>query len=320
MFDFRLNHILQLQYDGAFAQIKKGFVSKDVYVLADNCLIALGRPNSVQVCISNWEVSVLETYEEWGIEDVEAITEIKENSLVNELLRYVLMSVKFYLKIEPYATEYMLSTLKTKLNEKLKHFNIRIEDNANTLVLTHESKIVTLEVVIEYLYNNVNKDNFSKVFTSSAYIANKGDRLKTEGDLAYAKRLAALNRYEDALPIFLDELKKAEKDSMYYTELAMYIGEAFYHTDNLKSSGAYYKKCNLDYIKDHNDYYLRLGHSILDDKMKDYGELSKIYYRGCLNANYKKSHKEQFDAAYIKLKDQYKEYENMCVKIGKKNS
>ena len=78
-----------------------------------------------------------------------------------------------------------------------------------------------------------------------------------------------------------------------------------------------YKKCNKEFVRDLNDLYLRIGHSLLDDKMKEYGRYSKIYFRGIINENYKNANVQDWVDAKNKVSEQYEEYESMCVKVGR---
>ena len=65
------------------------------------------------------------------------------------------------------------------------------------------------------------------------------------------------------------------------------------------------------------EYYLRLGHSIAANNMKNSGELYRVLYMGRLNPNIVAKDPEEYERIEKKIGPKYAEYEAMCRKVGK---
>ncbi|MBR5406054.1 MAG: hypothetical protein IK111_00285, partial [Lachnospiraceae bacterium] len=70
------------------------------------------------------------------------------------------------------------------------------------------------------------------------------------------------------------------------------------------------------YIQDIRDYYIRLGHSLLDDKAGLRGNLIKMYYRSMLNSAYKKSIAGDYDKLVEQVEPIYAAHEAECEAAG----
>lgn len=304
MIYFSLSNSLQMQYDGLMTNQRGVFVSKEIYLLDGNMLIALGRPYSVGISVGDGVISEERSYEDWdGIREIEASNPpvISEELFMGELMRYVLMSLRRVLKVEPYADEFMLSVLRGKLNDKLKYYDSSTGAGEGSFSFMHKGKSVSLE------------DMLKIVSEPSLY----GEALK-DMDFAYSARLMGLNRYDEALRLYKAAGEKVDDRSIIGTEINMALGEIYYFLDDLKESARCYKRCDRRYIKDMRDYRIRLGHSLLDGTTGDKEEEIKMYYRGLLNPTYKKSVAEEYERIEPLVKPSYEKYEKYCIDAAKK--
>jgi tetratricopeptide (TPR) repeat protein len=294
----KLNHSLQLQFDGLFSKLAGDFVSKEVYLLEGDDLTALGRPYSIRINLLDGAKDNDREYELWEDINEDELPEIAEDTLQNDVLKYVLMQLRLFYDIKPVADEYMRSVLRGKLNEKLKFYDTVAVDES-VASFTIEGERATIGSVIK------------RVADDSII-----DDILQDTDLDYAKRLMSQLRYDEALDQFLPLVARVKPGSMFDTELNMYIGEIYYHIHESAKALEYYGLCNPKYITDMRDFHIRIGHCLLDDKAGLRSGLIKMYYRCILNPTYKKSISDRYD----RLKDQvdpiYEDHEAKCEEAG----
>ena len=328
MIYFSLSNSLQLQYDGLLTKLKGNFVSKEVYLLDGNALTALGRPFSVCISLKDGEISEVRAFEQWhGIESImnSDLPMIMEGTLMGELMRYLLMRLRRVLQIEPYANEHMLSVLRAKLNDKFKYYNVYLVRNET---LVSDMRLNGAQGTAENVLRVVSEPSLT------------GEALK-DMDLSYMARLMGLCRYEEAAALYEEALSRVDVSSIIGTELAICLAETYYFMDRYEDSAAWYLKCDGRYIKNKDDYKLRLGHSLMAieyikgtaEEGKEHKEVNKIgeghesgeininaafitYYKGILNPTYIKYNREKYDKAEASVKLVYDEYRDECIKMA----
>ncbi|MCR5420108.1 MAG: hypothetical protein K6E98_03785 [Lachnospiraceae bacterium] len=303
MIYFRLSSSLQLQYDGALRKLKGTFVSKEVYLLSNDELTALGRPYSLVISLKDASLSETKSYERWeGIEEIlnEDIPAIKEGTLMGEFMRFLLMRLRRVLKLEPYADEYMLSVLEGKLNERVKYYDIYIDKDSSEMTS------------IRYKGNDTDIETVLKIISEPS----DAEEALKDIDLMYASRLMGLNRYEEALKLFKEALSSVSGDSMMATEFNLKLGEIYFFLEDKEAAIKSYKLCDKCYIKDIKDYYIRVGHLLLDDKEEN-GLKLREYYKGILNPTYGKYKGDEYKDIVAYAKPLYPEYEEKCLAAGK---
>ena len=77
-----------------------------------------------------------------------------------------------------------------------------------------------------------------------------------------------------------------------------------------------YYHCNLDFIEDENDFYIHIGHALLDVRMKHYEKELRTYYRGCLDRSYAMNHMREIERAAEEVAGEFEAYEETCLVIG----
>ncbi len=295
---FKLNNLLQLQYDGMLTKLFGDFVSKEVYDLTGNVLTALGRPYSIAVSLTGGSLNKEKEYEAFTGNVEDELPVIREESLDAEVLKYIIMQLRLFYDIKPVADEHMRGVVRHKLNEKLKFFDIVAVDEP-VVNFTMEAMDTDAETVIQAV-------------TDDSII----DDILSDTDLDYAGRLMSLLRYDEALEEYLPLVTRVRPGSMFDTELNMYIGEIYYHMHESAKALEYYKLCNPKYIEDMRDFHIRIGHCLLDDKAGLRSGLIKMYYRCILNPTYKKSISDRYDRLKEQVAPIYEEHEARCEEAG----
>lgn len=304
MIAFRLNHALHLQYEKTMSHVEREFSSSGVYVLYNGELIALGEPFSMRIPIAEKDVGRAQRFSDWRIFDREALPEYEEHSIQAELLKYLLMVFRRSQKIEPYADGYMAEVLLKKLNQKLRYHNLRAEskEEAALFRMLYCSQEVSLEAAADIL-------------DTCHYAQGQRDRIRS--DFEEAQRLRGLGQHESAVPLYLRILSSEEPDSIVYTQACFGLGEAYYFADELVLSAEFYRRCIVELLPDAFDFYVRLGHTYLDERMKEHAVHVKNYYKGKLSEPYAQRHKAELQEAATRVGGDYGEYEESCEKIGR---
>ena len=294
----QLNNSLQLQYSGMMHKLAGNFTGTDFYVINGDMMLAVGEPSSVVMSLLDGSMSRQDGF------DITAAGEpvaIGEGTLRNDVLRYLLMRIRRVLDIKPVADDHMLGVLRGKLNGSLKFFDIVIvPENENTVL---DIRMQGAHATVEDVLNAVENEEII-------------DEIKGDVDMDYLYRLVGLGRFEEALSIFLELYDRSQPGTMFDTEVNMYLGELYYHLDDLEKSVECYKRCASVYIQDIRDYYIRLGHSLLDDKAGLRGNLIKMYYRSMLNSAYKKSIAGDYDKLVEQVEPIYAAHEAECEAAG----
>ena len=142
------------------------------------------------------------------------------------------------------------------------------------------------------------------------------DRMETS--YKEAVRFRNLGQYDRCKTLYLEIIGQEKNDTALFTTACYELGEVYYLEDDLERSAITYMRCDSRYVEDRNELCLRIGHSLLDNKLKSFSSQVKAYYRGMLSVSYQKQHEEEFDAAKKAVSQMYTEYEKACLEVGKK--
>lgn len=304
MIAFRLNHVLHLQYEKTMSHVEKEFLSSGVYVLYNGELIALGEPFSIRISIAEKGVGRAQRFSDWRILGREALPEYEEHSIQAELLKYLLMVFRRSRKIEPYADEHMESVLLRKLNQKLRYYNLQAEPESEDTLFR-----------ILYFAQEVSLEAAADILDTNDYAQGQRDRIRS--DFEEAERLRGLGQHESTVPLYLRVLSSEAPDSLVYTLSCFGLGEAYYFADEPMLSAEFYRRCTVELLPDAADFYVRLGHTYLDDRMKEHTVHVKNFFKAKLCEVYAQRHKAELLEALARVGDDYGEYEESCEKIGR---
>lgn len=121
---------------------------------------------------------------------------------------------------------------------------------------------------------------------------------------------------ENVRKLFESALNGAKPGTEVYHSICFAMGEIMYYRDELESAIYFYEKCEIDRIEDKEDFYERLGHCYLDDKMDAFASSLKLIYRAEHNAAYRESHKEELEKAPHFSKTEIAAYREKCISLG----
>lgn len=303
MIAFELNKPLNHFFENALTYIDEEFRSCAKYLLDGDDLIALGYEYSLRMSFADRGLYTVEGYEEWEQYMPLELPLYEEETMEAELFKYVYTVFRRWQEIPPYADEHMHRVLLRKLSQRLTYYNLRVLIPEEIFEIYFCSERVTLEQAIVTIMQRDMNYHVVEVVRS---------------DYEEAERLRSLGRHQDAIPYYLNVLTEEDHGSNLYTLAAYGLGEAYHFADKLAGSAEAYMQCNVALLPDQEEFYKRLGHALLDERLKEYGDMVKLYYRSILCVQYRNKHKKELEAAVEEVGEMFEEYEETCVEIGKK--
>lgn len=303
MIAFELNKPLNHFFENALTYIDEEFRSCAKYLLDGDDLIALGYEYSLRMSFADRGLYTVEGYEEWEQYMPLELPLYEEETMEAELFKYVYTVFRRWQEIPPYADEHMHRVLLRKLNQRLTYYSLRVLMPEEIFEIYFCSERITLEQAIVTIMQRDMNYHVVEVVRS---------------DYEEAERLRSLGRHQDALPYYLNILTEENRGSNLYTFAAYGLGEAYHFADKLAESAEAYMQCDVALLPDPEEFYKRLGHALLDERLKEYGDMVKVYYRSMLCVQYRNKHKKELEAAAEEVGEMFEEYEETCIEIGKK--
>lgn len=120
-----------------------------------------------------------------------------------------------------------------------------------------------------------------------------------------------------AKALFASLIGGAKEGSEVYHSMCFSMGEIMYYRDELASAAYFYGLCDIEKVEDKDDYYERLGHCFLDDKMSDFAPALKLHYRASHNEGFRDSHKEELAGGVPFSSEEMEQYRLTCIKVGR---
>ncbi|NLG04485.1 MAG: hypothetical protein GX567_11765 [Clostridia bacterium] len=301
MIAYELNRSLDICFKFAITYIDDEFVSSAKYLVEGNDLILLGEKESIRLSFTDKGIENDVSADEWDLSD--GLIMVEEDSTESELLKYVYMVFRIWQQIPPYANPHMHEVLLKKLNEKLLYFDLRVSFDDEQFHIYHGTDTITIEQALSIIMER-----------------ERGLKVMDQMEQTYkeAVRFKNLGQYERCMPLYLTIIGQEKKDSALFTKACYELGEVYYLEDDLERAAITYMRCDSSYVEDQNDLFLRIGHALLDNKLKSFSSQVKSYYRCTLSDTYKTQHEEEFEKAAASVAQMYEEYEKACIEVGRK--
>ena len=116
--------------------------------------------------------------------------------------------------------------------------------------------------------------------------------------------------------LFEHTLGGAKPGSEVYHAVSFTMGEIMYFRDMLDCAGYFYQLCDIDRIENEEDFYERLGHCYLDDRMGQFSASLKLLYKAELNEDFREKNKEKLEKCRFSQKE-LAEYRARCIRVGR---
>ena len=306
MIFFELYRQLDIRVFQTISAIDPGYGSCAKYVFDGDSLILLGMDHSVRLDILTREVKKDNPIRNWDIEN-EAVMWFAEDSTEAAIIRLVNDAYRKWIRLDSNISEDYFAAELEQVNQMLAGYSLRIfADDTGMSIFKDDVKDgddftfeKAMELIMETDENRMDDEGIARLINEALYYR-KIDRYQEACD-----RLEIAIRYMDhTLPI--------------YTHAVFTLAETYYFMGNYERAVMLYYRVNLQFIEDENDFYLHLGHALVDEKMKKYERHLRIYFHSRIDREFADTHRQAVAAAKASVSDVFAEYEATCSDMGRK--
>ncbi len=304
MIFFELYRQLDIRVFQTISAIDPGYGSCAKYVFEGDSLILLGMDHSVRLDILTKEVKKDSPIRNWDMES-EAVMWFAEDSAEAMLIRLINDAYRKWFQLDINISDEYFAMELEQVNQMLAGYSMRIfSDNTGMSVFKDDIKNgdeftfeQAIELIMEVDENRMDDEGISKLINEALYLR-KIDRYEEA-----AVRLEKVVRYIDhTLPI--------------YTHTVFTLAETYYFMGNYDRAVMLYYRVNLQFIEDEDDFYLHLGHALVDEKMKKYDRHLRTYFHSRIDSEFADTHRQAVAAAKASVSDVFEEYEKTCLDMG----
>lgn len=282
--------------------LDRDFGSCAKYIMQDDSLVMLGSNHSVRLNIANKEITKDNPIRNFNI-DTEPVLWFAEGSSEAAIVRAINNAFRQWYNIDPFGSEDAYYGSINEANAYISKYNLRMLADENGMAMYYDDKIITFEKAIEIVSD---ADLQMEQNADLGQILNIAQNEKRMGQLA------------NAIPYYEQILRSTSRPDLLFTIAAFELAECYYFIGNYDRAISLYYRCNLEFIASEEDFYIHLGHALLDPKMKKYEREIRIFYRSKLDPDYVLTHKEAVEGARKEVGAVFTEYEKTCQEMGEK--
>ena len=302
MLFFELYRQLDIRIFQTMSGIDQTYGSCAKYVLDRDSLVLLGTDHSVRLDILSKGISTDNPVRNWDFES-EAILWFAEDSVEAVIVRLINDAYRKWQELDVNITdEYFLNELNA-VNDILLGYDLKIFSDDTGMSIFKDGAPLTFEQAVELIMDvdeNRMDDAGIETLINEAFFYRNMDKYEEA-----AMRLEKVARYVDhTLPI--------------YSNTVFSLAETYYFMGNYSRAVTLYYRINLEHLADENDFYMHLGHALLDEKMKRYDRHLRIYYHSLIDPKYADTHRQAVAAAKGAVSEVFAEYESTCLDMGRK--
>ncbi len=306
MIFFELYRQLDIRVFQTISAIDPGYESCAKYVFDKDSLILLGLDHSIRLDILTREVKRDNPIRNWDIES-ETVMWFAEDSAEAALIRLINDAYRKWLQLDANISEEYFAEELEQVNRILAGYSLRIfADNSGMSIFKDDinngddfSFEQAIELIMDVDENRMDDAGISQLISEAMY---------------YRK----LDRYEDATVRLEKVIRYIDHTLPIYTQVMFTLAETYYFMGNYERAVMLYYRVNLQFIGNEDDFYLHLGHALVDAKMKKYDRHLRTYFHSRIDAEFADSHRQAVAAAKASVSDVFDEYETTCAEMGRK--
>lgn len=302
MIVFELYRQLDVRMYQTLAQLDPNYGPCAKYIFQDDTLLILGSDHSIRLNMATKEAIIDNPIRNWDIEN-EPFLWFSEDSYEGYIVRAINNVFRQWLNVDPFESEEKLLQSIRDINENLSKYGIRIIFDATGMSVFHNDRSITFEQAVELIGET---DLKREQAADLQEVLMKAQSLKVEGRLA------------DAVPYYELIIRNTSRPDFIFTVASFELAECYYFIGNYDRAVSLYYRCNLEFIANENDFYIHLGHALLDAKMKKYEREIRIFYRSKVDPDYVLTHKDAVEGARREVGSVFDEYEVTCLEMGQK--
>ncbi|MCR5233238.1 MAG: hypothetical protein K6E53_04945 [Lachnospiraceae bacterium] len=272
------------------------------YLIENDDFVILGSNVSLVMNIRTREIREGNPYQHFDLGD-ETLYWFSADSAEGAAVRMISNAFRQWYGIEAFKSFAEFERSEADINRQLAGYGLRMIWDMDKMAVFRNEEVMSLERAVAQIIED--------------------DALRTAGisveewlyDARYFRRTDQLDR---AVEQYERVIRYAGYNDRVYTESAFCLGESYYFMGEYDRAVSMYYHCNLKFIEDEKDFYIHIGHALLDVKMKNYEKELRTYYRGSLDRTYAENHIREIERAAAEVAGEYEAYEQTCLVIGLK--
>lgn len=302
MLFFELYRQLDIRMFQTMAAVDPAYGSCAKYVFDKDSLVLLGTDHSIRLDVLAMKIEQDVPYKNWDIE-TEAILWFAEDSMEAALVRLINDAFRMWMAIDSNITEeYFINEINT-VNSYLSSYDLRVFADKNGMSIFKDGTPFTFEQAIELIME---------------IDENRMDDAGIETLINEALFYRKMDKYEEAAVRLEKVARYVDHNQPIYTSTIFTLAETYYFMGNYERAVMLYYRVNMNHIADPDDFYMHLGHALLDAKMRKYDRHLRIYYRSLVDPEYADTHRQAVAASKGAVEEVFEEYEETCLEMGKK--
>lgn len=306
MIFFELYRQLDIRIFQTISAVDQSYGSCAKYVFEGDSLVLLGMNHSIRLDILTKEVKKDAPIRNWDIES-EAVMWFAEDSAEAALIRLVNDAYRRWYSLDANISDEYFAMELEQVNQMLLGYDLRIFADSSGMSIfraeVREGDEFTFEKAIELIMeiddNRMDDDGIAQLISEALY-------------------LRRLDRYEEAAVRLEKVVRYVDHTLPIYTHAVFTLAETYYFMGNYERAVMLYYRVNLQFIEDENDFYLHLGHALVDEKMKKYDRHLRTYFHSRIDKDFADTHRQAVAAAKASVADVFAEYEATCSDMGRK--
>ncbi len=308
MIFFELYRQLDIRVFQTVSAIDQTYGSCAKYVFDGDSLILLGIDHSIRLDILTKEVKRDNPIKNWDMEN-ETVMWFAQDSAEAALVRLINDAYRKWMQLDSNISDEYFEAELEDVNRILAGYALRIfADDTGMSVFRDDTEYASadeytfeqaVELIMDMDENRMDEAGISQLISEALY---------------YRK----MDRYEDAAVRLEKVVRYADHTLPVYSQTVFTLAETYYFLGNYERAVMLYYRVNLQFVADENDFYLHLGHALIDARMKKYDRHLRIYYHSLIDSEYADTHRQAVAAAKASVAEVYAEYEATCADMGRK--
>lgn len=272
------------------------------YLLDGDRLIIFGTNVSVVWNLRTKEISDDNPYRHFDLED-ETLYWFSAESAEAAIIRMANNAIRQWYGIDPFESFAQFEQSEADINRILAGYGLRILWDMDKMAVMRSDEVITFETAVAQIMEDD---------------ALKAAGMSVDEWLYDARYFRQTDQLERAIEQYERVIRYSNYSQRVYTESAFCLAESYYFLGDYDRAVSMYYHCNLDFIEDENDFYIHIGHALLDVRMKHFEKELRTYYRGCLDRSYAMNHMREIERAASEVAGEFEAYEETCLVVGHK--
>ncbi len=272
------------------------------YIIEQDSIVVLGTNISVKWDLSNKSITEENPLKHWDLEG-ESLYWFSEESAQSAVVRMMSNIIRQWFGVDPFPTFSEFEKSEAEINALIARYGLKIVCDMDRVAVIKNDERISFETAIAMI---VEDDALAEAGMS------------VDEWLYDARYFRQTDQLERAIEQYERVLRYSNITMRVYTESAFCLAESFYFLGDYEKAVDMYFKCNLEFIEDEADFYIHIGHALLDVKMPNFEQDIHVYYRGCLDQAFAMNHMREIERAAEELAENFELYESKCLMIGQK--